>query len=212
MEARESAPFELWLILEHVPYRLRDWVVDDQSAADELVDRLLTTIRFLHGHGVFHFDAHFDNVVTDGSLPYLTDFGLASDREFALSESERAFLDRHQHYDFGQVIHSVGNALLGFLWRLPSSERDSFLRRFGADVPSDHGALIEMLVSNVTTIASEGILGVSPAYAALVTRYRPVILFMTSFFSALQASRRKNTLFDDARLSHLLVEAGVDVR
>jgi serine/threonine protein kinase len=209
IEARRTTPFELWLVLEHVPHRMFDWLRDNLSAAGEAVDQLVATIRFLHGHGVFHFDAHYGNVVTDGSTPLLTDFGLANDRAFQLSPGEHAFLDRHPHYDFGETIYSVGNVLLGFLAPMPAEEREALLRRF-ASGPLNQDLALDLLVANVETLASDNLLGVSPAYAEVVARYRPVIHFMNAFFSTMRINPRKNTFFDDSRLAGLLTDAGVD--
>src|SRR5437764_10076570 len=208
IEARRSTPFELWLVLEHFPHSVIDWVGDHQSAASDVVDELLATIRFLHGHGLFHFDAHYGNVVTDGSTPFLTDFGLANDWAFDLSTDEQAFLDTHRHYDFGETIHSLGHVARHLLQAAPEEERDAVLRRFG---PGGRGSDFDLLVSNVETLASDGLLGVTPAYAQVVVRYRPVITFMSAFFSAMRTNRRKNTFFDDSRLAGLLTEAGVGV-
>lgn len=210
IEARRTTPFELWLVLEHVPHCMFDWLRENQSVAGGVVDQLVATIRFLHDHGVFHFDAHYGNVVTDGSTPLLTDFGLANDRAFQLSPGEHAFLDRHTHYDFGETIYSVGNVLLGFLVPMPAEEREAFLRRFHPSGPLDHLAL-DLLVSNVETLASDNLLGVSPAYAEVVARYRPVIHFMNAFFSTMRNNPRKDTFFDDSRLAGLLGDAGVDI-
>jgi hypothetical protein len=211
IEARRTAPFELWLVLEHLPHRMLDWILDHQTTAGEVVDELVTTIRFLHGQGVFHFDAHYGNVVTDGSTPCLTDFGLANDRAFHLSADELTFLDRHRHYDFGETIYSVGDALLGLLTPMRREERIALLRRFRPDGSLDYDSVRDVLVANVETLAAEGRLGVSPAYASLVARFRPVIGFMSAFFSTMRANRRKNTFFDDACLAGLLAEAGVDI-
>jgi hypothetical protein len=209
--ARRTTPFELWLVLEHVPHQMSEWVLDNQAAASDVVDQLLATIRFIHGHGVFHFDAHYGNVVTDESAPFLTDFGLASDRAFELSADEHAFLDRHRHYDFGETIYSLGTVLLGLLEAVPAAERDTLLRRFRPAGSLDPGSVIDLLVSNVETLVADDLLGVSPAYAAVVARYGPVIRFMNTFFWAMRANRRKNTFFDDERLAGLLTEAGVVV-
>jgi hypothetical protein len=192
IKARRETPHELWLVLEHVPHRMFEWIGENQSAVAGVVDSLLETLRFLHGAGVFHFDAHWGNVVTDGATPLLTDFGLVTDLSFDLTANERAFVDRHQHYDFGETIYSVGNSLLG-LRDLP-------------ELPKDHDAGIAMLVNDVHN------LGLSPVYAETVTRYRDVILFMSSFFAAMRHNHRKNTFFDDARLAALLADAGVDTR
>lgn len=213
IEARRTTPFELWLVLEHVPYRLDDWLSDHLSATGEVVDQLVSTIRFLHDHGVFHFDAHHGNVVTEGHAPLLTDFGLASDRGFHLSAEERAFLDAHRHYDFGETIYSAARALWRQFELLPGHQREASLRRFRPDMPTspDPGSIIEVLVSNLEALADDGTVTVPPTYVRVVARYRPVILFMNAFFSAMRTNRRKDTVFDDARLAGLLADAGVDV-
>lgn len=208
MEARRSSPYELWLVLEHVPHRMFEWLVDSPAAVGEVVDAQFATLRFLHDHGVFHFDAHFGNVVTDGATPFLTDFGLVTDRAFDLTATERAFVDAHPHYDFGETVYSVGNALLAFLMQLPEADGRALVQRFVDVVPRDHDALIDVLVENVDAIADDGTLGVTRPYADVVVRYRPVILFMSAFFAAMRFNRRKNTFFDDARLAALLRDAG----
>jgi hypothetical protein len=213
IEARRTTPFELWLVLEHVPYRLDHWLSAHLSATGKVIDQLVATIRFLHDHGVFHFDAHHGNVVTEGHVPLLTDFGLASDRAFRLSTEEHAFLDTHRHYDFGETIYSSATALWERLEMVPGDQRGALLRRYRPDMPTspDPGSIIEALVANVEALADDGALAISPAYVSVVTRYRPVILFMNAFFSSMRTNRRKNTVFDDARLARLLAEAGVDV-
>ena len=101
----------MWLLAEYVPYQLFYWIPANQSAAVGFVDQLLATVRSLHADGVFHFDAHFGNVVTDGTRPLLTDFGLATSLGFDLSAEERAFIDAHRHYDFGVILFSAGRAV-----------------------------------------------------------------------------------------------------
>ena len=211
MEARRMTPFELWLVLEHLPYRMPEWVRDHPWAAGDVVDELVGTIHFLHRHGVFHFDAHHGNVVTDGRTVFLTDFGLASDRAFDLSIAEHTFLDRHRHYDLGETIYSVGSLLLHLFSVMAGEERDSLLQRFCLRDALDQASVIDVLVSNVEALTSDGLLGISPTYGTVVARYRPVILFMNDFFSTLHANRRKNTFFDDVRLGELLTDTGIDI-
>lgn len=214
IQARRTTPFELWLVLEHVPYRLVDWLSGHLSMTGKLIDQLIGTIRFLHDHGVFHFDAHAGNVVTEGTAPLLTDFGLASDRAFRLTAHEHAFLDAHQHYDFGEAIYGTTSGLWALLAMLPDGHRDGLLRRFRPDMPAtpDPGLIAELLVTNLETLADDGSLKVPPEYVRVVARYRPIILFMNAFFSSMRSNRRKNTFFDDALLAGLLTDAGVDTR
>jgi hypothetical protein len=211
IEARRTTPYELWLVLEHLPHQMMDWLADHFSGAGEVIDEMVTTIKFLHDHGVFHFDAHWGNVVTDDGTPLLTDFGLATDRAFDLSVREHEFLDRHRHYDFGETIYSVAGLLWSLLAPVSREDRTTLLRRLQTDAPVDTRMVISVLVANIETLADQNLLDISAQYAAVVARYRPVILFMNAFFSSMRANPRKNTFFDDAGLAGLLRDAGVDI-
>ena len=208
---RARAPYELWLVLEWVPHVLHEWIVGagGQDAAGRVVDELVSTVSFLHERGVFHFDAHWGNVVCDddGGV-FLTDFGLANDRAFALSADERAFFDAHVHYDYGETIYSLGAAMVGLVMKLEADARAALVRRY---VPEgdrvDQDVVIDFLVRNI----DDNPLELSGGYVDAVRRYAEVILFMNSFFASMRANRKKNTPFDDARLRALVLDAGLDV-
>ena len=51
----------------------------------------------------------------------------------------------------------------------------------------------------------------TPEYAAVVARYRPVISFMSTFFNTMRTRNRKDAFFDDALLAKWLADAGVEV-
>ncbi|MET9731035.1 hypothetical protein ABZZ79_10325 [Streptomyces sp. NPDC006458] len=54
---------------------------------------------FLSARGLVHFDAHFDNLLTDRQRIYFADLGLTLSRDFELSPEEAAFLTGHLGYD-----------------------------------------------------------------------------------------------------------------
>jgi hypothetical protein len=113
LEAIGKASYSLVLFLEHVPRTLSAWLRDardaggaqqagrgDGSAAYRWVeDALVRGTEFMSGRGLVHFDAHFDNLLTDGRQVYFADFGLALSRDFELSAREREFLADHLVYD-----------------------------------------------------------------------------------------------------------------
>jgi serine/threonine protein kinase len=101
---RDSATHEIWLCSEHIPYQLYDWLRENQAAVDSVVRQLFTTVDFLRARGIVHFDAHLHNLLTDGSQTYISDFGLLLDPEFDLSATERAFLARHENFDYGEIV------------------------------------------------------------------------------------------------------------
>jgi len=119
--ARQAATHEVVFFLEHVPHVLRTWLGSDPDRIALATDAMARTTAFLRTRGVVHFDAHFGNILSDGERVFLTDFGLALDREFDLSQTERAFLDAHDHFDAGTFIRCLCHAL----------------RALGGDLPAD---------------------------------------------------------------------------
>jgi hypothetical protein len=203
--ARADATEELCVVLEHVPHTMQSWLVDHQTDAPALLGQLCDTLGFLHDRRVLHLDAHYGNVVTDGFRVRLTDFGLALDDEFELSPAERRFFESHQHYDFGEAIANLGSLLVGLMDR-----RDEATKASIAEVASIEpgGKRAAALAIAVERIVDRRLLDVDPVLVDLIVRYRDVIVFMWTFFNALQASRRKDTPFDDDRLAQLIDDAG----
>ena len=207
--ARARARHDVWLILEHFPHTLGSWLPDNQGATARVVDQLRRAAVFLRSKGIVHFDAHLWNVVGDGEDVYLTDFGLALDSHFDLTDRERAFLVRHWHYDEGEAIASVGLLLLDMLRALAPEERARVEGKCGMAPGAGTHAMAAALLAHVEELHADGDLPLEPAFVETVTRYRAVILFMSSFLSELQGNRRKNTRFDDDGLRRLLAAAAL---
>jgi hypothetical protein len=110
-EAIIAADASLVMFLEHVPQLVGAWLEDRIRAGGEAaeaaiakVDEQLTEVaRFINARGMLHFDPHFQNILTDGELAYVTDFGLATCSRFELSRAERDFFEQHRLYDRGYI-------------------------------------------------------------------------------------------------------------
>jgi hypothetical protein len=110
-EAILGAGASLVMFLEHVPQLIGAWLQDriraggeEAEAAIAKVDGELTEVaRFINAHGLLHFDLHFQNILTDGELAYVTDFGMATCSDFELSAEERSFFEQHRLYDRGYL-------------------------------------------------------------------------------------------------------------
>ena len=97
----------LVLFLEYFPQTLKKWLRNklseggkEASLAVSMVDRnLKNATKFMQERGLLHFDAHFSNILTDGKMLYLTDFGLATSSSFDLSDEKLNFFEEHQNYD-----------------------------------------------------------------------------------------------------------------
>lgn len=154
IEALRTATSSLALFLEHLPHTLHDWLGDqlatgDAEAACALVEQGLEALTaFLGARGLLHFDAHFQNLLTDGRQLYLADYGLALSARFRLSGQERDFLARHRHYDRAYTSWFLVIWLVTELYGYRGQERSVFVRscadgtRPGGGVPQAAAALI----------------------------------------------------------------------
>lgn len=139
LEAIGRSSHSLVLFLEHVPQTLGAWLSKHgenatlAGASSPYVwveDALARGAAFMNSRGLVHFDAHFNNLLTDGRLIYFADFGLALSSDFELSAAEEQFLSGHRaydrHYTASHLLHHLVDRLRG------DTERDVFLQEWSA--------------------------------------------------------------------------------
>jgi hypothetical protein len=178
IEALRRSPASLVLFLEHFPYNLDEWLgarlrAGDESAerACDLVERELEAgVSFMNAHGLLHFDAHFENILTDGRHLYFADFGLALSSHFDLSPEQSGFFDRHRTYDRCYTRTHLVHWLLRRLYDLGADDRDALVRKWAE---------------------GERPTGVPPRVAAILTRHSPVAVMMAGFYRRLQQESRR---------------------
>lgn len=185
IEALRTASASVTLFLEHMPYTLHDWLgariaAGEAETACAMVDReLMPVADFLQSQGLLHFDAHFENVLTDGRHLYLADYGLAVSSRFRLSPEEREFLGRHHGYDHAYTITHLVKWLVTALYGYGRTEREAFIAACAG------GARPE---------------GIPPIAAGLITRYAPLAAIMADFSRRLQwESRRTPYPYEELR-------------
>ncbi|MFJ8934786.1 protein kinase family protein [Streptomyces sp. NPDC102365] len=107
IDALRRSSASIALFLEYVPQNLHQWLGQRLTAGDEAADRACAMVEsgleagtsFMNSRGLLHFDAHFENILTDGERLYFADYGLALSSRFELTREERAFFDLHRGYD-----------------------------------------------------------------------------------------------------------------
>jgi hypothetical protein len=109
LEELQQAPAELVLFLEYIPQRLSDYIHTDNFPI--LFEKLLPLGEFMQSKAFIHFDAHFENILTDGNEIYLSDFGLALSNTFALARDEREFFENHRLFDRYFIILNYLHAM-----------------------------------------------------------------------------------------------------
>lgn len=132
IEARAQAPASIALFLEYIPQTLHQWMGAQVEAGAQATDRacamvereLAAGIAFMNGRGLLHFDAHFENILTDGRRLYFADYGLALSSGFELSRDEADFFDRHQSYDRCYAATYLVNWLVTALYGFQRADRE----------------------------------------------------------------------------------------
>lgn len=195
--ARSSATVTLFL--EFVPHLVSDWLAREMAggagpaagAAIEMVERgLRTEVAAMNAAGLFHFDAHLGNVLTDGRRVYLADFGLATSPRFRLSAGEAAFVAAHGLHDLCLALTGLVDCLVTELTAAPDwRARNETIRRV-AD--------------------GEALVGVLPAAAAVIARYAPVAVVVNEFYRRLYLVDR-GTPYPEAELRRAWAASGVEV-
>ncbi len=149
---RNGAPYEIVLFLEHFPHVLYHWLGKNLNRSETLVREMRRVTAFLREQGMIHFDAHFGNIVVDGEIPYLTDFGLVLDKSFSLSAPEREFFLRHRDYDDAEFLHCLGS-YLDFLYRsLSAGAKKRMARKHGIGEETGYVKLLPLLLDDPAEI------------------------------------------------------------
>ncbi|MEU6995725.1 protein kinase family protein [Streptomyces sp. NPDC046465] len=177
IEALKESSADVLLFLEYIPRTLHQWLTEQVAAGDEAVDRacsliekeLLAGTSFMNDRGLLHFDAHFQNILTDGRRLYFADFGLALSSRFDLSPAESAFFDRHGTYDRAYTLSYLVNSLITGLYGYGRSGREALIRACAEGHPPPAG----------------------PREAeAVLTRHAPLAAVVTDFYVRLQHESR----------------------
>jgi len=180
IEALRESPESIALFLEYIPQNLHDWFGAEVTAGDEAVERACAMVTrqlragtsFMNARGLLHFDAHFQNILTDGTRLFFADYGLAVSSRFDLSKDEAGFFAAHQAYDRCYTLTHLVSWLITALYGYQGDQRSAFLR---------------------ACAQGERPTGIPPKAAALVSRHAPLAAVMTDFYRKLQGESRQTS-------------------
>ncbi|MFR9676547.1 protein kinase family protein [Streptomyces sp. TR06-5] len=177
---RESSA-SVAVFLEHIPQNLHHWLGTRVAAGDDAADRacvmvereLAAATSFMNSRGLVHFDAHFENILTDGRRLYFADFGLASSSRFELSRAESDFLDRHRTYDRCYTAAHLVNWLVTALCGYRRDDREGRRAQVRAYAEGERPA------------------GIPAKAAALISRHAPMAAVMSEFHHGFESRSRR---------------------
>jgi len=163
IEALRTASASVTLFLEYFPHTLHDWLGAQVEAGGEAADRACSLVEkalsdgvsFMNARGLLHFDAHFENILTDGQELYFADFGLALSSRFQLSWQEQDFFDRHSSYDRAYTVTYLVKWLITALYGYGREDREAFIQACadGARPEGIRSSAADILVRNAPLAA-----------------------------------------------------------
>lgn len=184
--ASHNASAHIVLFLEYIPRNLYQWFsteltsgVNVEQAIDMVDNALKATTDFMRAHDFIHFDAHFENILTDGRQLYFSDFGLSLSKEFDLSAEEITFFEDHHMYDRCSTIVNLLHCLATC--------------QFGKDK-------WKIWLQECLDKEREGVI---PAIASTVKKYAAAAIIMDEFYQSL-IKKSKLTPYPKEELEHLL--------
>jgi hypothetical protein len=205
---RANANYELVLFLEYIPHVLETWLWENPNKIQQPLDDLRTTIDFLRTKGIIHFDAHFQNVLTDGEQIYLTDFGLVLDKSFALTKDEESFFEQNTFYDYGEVLRNFGQLIRPSYDACSENDKRRIMEKYGIKEGLQPYELRSILLDNIKQIHADGDIKLDEFYVANIVKYRSIITLMQDFFAQMWGNNKKDTKLPHAKLQILLKETG----
>jgi hypothetical protein len=205
---RANANYEMVLFLEHIPYTVATWLREHPRKIHNVITEMRATITFLRNHGILHLDPHFFNILTDGKRSYLTDFGLALDKSFALTPAEQLFYKQNTYYDYGELSWGLGCHLVEMYWNLPDAARSRIAERIGLSQKARFEEQMSTLLGKIEEIHADRMMKLEERLVASLIKYRSLILLMNDFYSDLKKNNKKDTRFKHTKLQRLLKETG----
>jgi hypothetical protein len=176
IEALQQATASVALFLEYIPRNVHQWLGEQLKAGDEAADRACSLVEselaagtaYMNARGLLHFDAHFENILTDGRRLYFADYGLAISSRFDLSRADADFFDWHRGYDRDYTVSYFANWLVTALSGAAGDDRAALVRGYARGEPPT---------------------GIPAAAAAIITRDARLADVMADFLDRL---RREN--------------------
>ncbi|MGP3937002.1 protein kinase family protein [Nonomuraea sp. KM88] len=181
IQALRQSSASVALFLEYIPQNLHQWLGAQVEAGGRaagracvMVDRELAAgVSFMNSRGLLHFDAHFENILTDGRRLYFADYGLSISSGFELSPAEAGFFDRHQTYDRCYSATYLTNWLVTALYGLRREDSEGRYALVRAYAEGERPA------------------GIPEEAAAVLARHAPVAKVMSDFNRAFQRQSRR---------------------
>lgn len=206
VNARAEAEYELVLYLEYLtPFP--DWIAKNPGKLNVMFNKAIRAADVMSGHGMIHFDAHADNWLTDGNELMLGDLGLVLDQSFELSPTEQKFFVGHRHYDYAQIIHTMGASTRINYFGLKDAEKEKVHQALGL-TPAQGDVFLAALTREAIALDEQGIIKLRSVQRRFLKKYASIIGIKDEFFSSLRSGHKRSDLYPARKLARRLKQLG----
>jgi hypothetical protein len=194
LRARHEAPFEIVLCLEHFPSCLgfAGWFATNTHRIWDIADTIFKAITDMRRCGLLHFDCQFNNIVTNGTEFFLTDFGLTMPERACHTRADRNFYDQHRFHPEAVFLASCSWHLVFQYLKLPKDSQDEVVETAEITDRNDE-FLVGIELLDALERLEETDLQLSGAYRSFLFRYREPIQIAKRFTHAMIHNDAKNT-------------------
>ncbi len=190
---RKKAKYEIIIFLEHFPHVMMKWLKPNISRINEMKAKSFKIFDFLQSKGIIHFDTHFGNLLTDEKNVFLTDFGLALDKNYHLSKKELEFYKEHKFYDHMEFLGCSSVFLESFWHDLSHKKKQLLEEEFNLNLETPYYEKIEIILDNIDEIQKT--MRLSETYIKFLKKHMNVIKLSNSFFYGLRKDYKKRTKY-----------------
>lgn len=186
---RKLCEYQIVIFLEYIPHSFYRFLKKNLNKVKPLNDKAIKGFNFLNKKGITHFDAHFGNVLTNGTDVYITDFGLALDKDFNLTEKELEFLKDHKKYDQMELIGCSSTFLESLYQDLNQNKKSQLKQAIGLTSDLDYYQRLDRLIKNLDTL--NAFMKLDTSYLNYLKTNLRVIKKSNHFFKTLRDDPKK---------------------
>ena len=187
LKERSNTNYFIVLCLEYFPITVYEINLIEKTKW--YMSQISTIITFLKKHEVIHFDAHPGNLVTNGKILILTDFGLVLDKSFNLAKPEIAFFNKNTNYDKATLIANISENIFNHVFK--SDNIAKYEKKYNFDKNTEREKFENIIFDNIDVIGK----AFNKNYILAVKKYRSIIIKYDVFIYKLRRDNTKSIVF-----------------
>jgi len=206
---RKKSQYQIVLFLEHIPFTLSSWMRKKSGHINQFSKKIYKTLDFLNKQKIIHFDAHWDNLLTDGHEVYLTDFGLCLNYSHCSTQKEKTFFKEHQYYDHAEYIGCMSMLIEEQYRGMTLKNKKILAKKFDIQINTSPIDRINLIIKNLDSIVAHNHMSFEKSYLAFIQKHKKTIISSNTFFKNIGLKKKSTKLYSAKKIRKSLKEESV---